>query len=64
MDVRINVTSHWFTLLSKELGSLDVSIIYEADIGHIPPQMQIINGSIGNVEFTDGKAIIGQRLKW
>jgi muramoyltetrapeptide carboxypeptidase len=54
-----------FTLidaLEQGLDSLDVPVIYDADIGHIPPQMQIVNGSIGKVEFTDSKAIICQRL--
>jgi len=55
-----------FTLidaLKQGLGSLDVPVIYDADIGHIPPQMQIVNGSIGKVEFVDGKATVWQTLK-
>lgn len=55
-----------FTLidaLKQGLGSLDVPVLYDADIGHIPPQIQIVNGSIGKVEFTDGKATIRQSLK-
>ncbi|HBR31427.1 MAG TPA: LD-carboxypeptidase [Clostridiales bacterium] len=52
-----------FTLLdalNQGLGSLDVPVIYDADIGHVPPLMQVINGSIGNVEFADGKATVWQ----
>ena len=49
--------------LNQGLGSLNVPVIYDADIGHIPPQMQIINGSIGNVEFADGKATVCQSLE-
>jgi muramoyltetrapeptide carboxypeptidase len=48
--------------LRQGLASLDVPVIYDADIGHIPPQIQIINGSIGRIEFTDGKATIWQSL--
>lgn len=54
-----------FTLtdaLRQGLGSLDVPVIYGADIGHIPPQMQIVNGSIGKVEFSCGKAAVRQKL--
>jgi len=54
-----------FTLidaLKQGLDSLNVPVIYDADIGHIPPQMQIINGSIGKVEFADGKATIWQSI--
>jgi len=52
-----------FTLidaLEQGLGSLNVPVIYDADIGHIPPQMQIVNGAIGKVEFVDGKATVRQ----
>ncbi|BBB89724.1 MAG TPA: hypothetical protein PKA28_12395 [Methylomusa anaerophila] len=31
--------------------------------GRIPPQMQIVNDSIGKVEFTDGKPTVWQRLR-
>lgn len=46
-----------------QLADLNVPVIYGADIGHIPPQMQIVNGSIGKVEFTNGKATVWQSLK-
>jgi len=36
---------------------IDVSI----NAGHIPPQMQIVNGSIGSVVFVDGKAVVKQK---
>jgi muramoyltetrapeptide carboxypeptidase LdcA involved in peptidoglycan recycling len=48
--------------LNQGLGSLDVPVLYDADIGHIPPQMQIINGAIGKVEFADGKVNVRQRF--
>ena len=52
-----------FTLvdaLIHSLGSLNIPVLYDADIGHIPPQMQIINGTHGTIDFSDGKAIIKQ----
>jgi len=52
-----------FTLLdaySQGVGNLNIPTIYDADIGHIPPQMQIVNGSFGKVSFDNGKAIIIQ----
>jgi len=54
-----------FTLtdaLRQGLGSLNIPVIYDADIGHVPPQIQIVNGSMGNVEYNNGKAIIRQSL--
>lgn len=55
-----------FTLIDamkQGLGALNVPILYDADIGHLPPQMQIVNGSIGQVEFADGKATIRQAVE-
>lgn len=53
-----------FTLidaLKQGLDELNIPVIYDADIGHIPPQIQIINGAIGRVEYANGKAIIRQK---
>lgn len=55
-----------FTLIdaySQGVGHLNIPIIYNADIGHIPPQMQIVNGAFGRVEYNRGKAVITQTLK-
>ncbi|MCL2717507.1 MAG: LD-carboxypeptidase [Lachnospiraceae bacterium] len=55
-----------FTLtdaLEKGLSDLGVPVIYDADIGHVPPQIQIVNGAIGRVEFSGGKAVLTQRKK-
>ena len=54
-----------FTLvdaLMQGLGSLDFPVLYDADIGHVPPQIQIVNGAIGRVEFVKGKTKIIQEL--
>ena len=42
---------------------MEVPVIYDADIGYIPSQIQIVNGAIGEVEFADGKATIRQSLR-
>ena len=55
-----------FTLvdaLESGLGSLGVPAIYDADIGHIPPQIQIINGAYGKIDFEHGGATILQEMK-
>ena len=54
-----------FTLtdaLKQGLGNLNVPVLYDADIGHIPPQIQIINGAVGRVDYIDGKATVTQTL--
>jgi len=55
-----------FTLmdaLEGGLGSLRVPVIYGADIGHVPPQMQLINGAYGMVEYEDGGAVVRQEYR-
>lgn len=55
-----------FTLIDamkQGLGDLNVPVLYDADIGHVPPQMQIVNGSMGTVTYADGKATLWQRLE-
>lgn len=41
----------------------DIPYIMDADIGHVNPKMTIINGSIGNVKYKDGKGSIEMSLK-
>jgi muramoyltetrapeptide carboxypeptidase LdcA involved in peptidoglycan recycling len=47
--------------LMQSLGGLSVPVLYDADIGHVPPQMQIVNGAIGKVDFIEGKATLNQK---
>ncbi len=49
--------------IEKSLGDLNVPIIYDVDIGHVPPQLTIINGAFAKVEYNNGKATIIQELK-
>ena len=49
--------------LMSGLGNLDVPVIYDADIGHVPPQMQIINGAYGRVVYENGSATVWQEMR-
>lgn len=40
------------------LGNLNIPIITEADIGHIPPQLAIVNGAILKIISKDGKGVV------
>ncbi len=40
------------------LGNLKIPIIYDADIGHVGPQMAIVNGGIMHITSQDGKGSI------
>jgi muramoyltetrapeptide carboxypeptidase len=49
--------------LQSVLGDSAVPVIYDADIGHRPPQLNLINGSVAEVFFANGKGTIMQELK-
>ena len=44
--VREDYDMKYFEAISKALESLNIPIIYDADIGHVAPQMPIVNGGI------------------
>ncbi len=49
--------------IKSSLAELNVPIIINADIGHKPPQMTIINGAIARIELNAGKGSIEFKLK-
>lgn len=49
--------------IKQSLSELNIPIILEADIGHKPPRMTMINGAIANIESKDGKGKIEFELK-
>lgn len=42
---------------------LNVPIIFDADIGHIPPAMPIISGALSKVSFDDGNLVIDMGIE-
>jgi len=55
-----------FTLidaLENTFNQMEIPVIYDADIGHLIPQIQIVNGSYGTVNYSNGKTSIKQVLK-
>lgn len=49
--------------LYEAFEDLEIPIIIDADIGHKPPQMTIINGAIANIKSEKGKGSIEFQLK-
>ena len=49
--------------LNRVLGDLDLPIILDTDIGHVPPRMTIINGAYTMVYCKDGKGTLEFQLK-
>ena len=53
-----------FEMAVKEaLGKLDIPIILDCDIGHVPPQMPIVNGAILEVMCEKGEGVIKTFLR-
>lgn len=48
--------------IKRALSDLKVPVIYDIDIGHVPPQFIIINGSYATFKYNDGKGILTQKL--
>lgn len=53
--VREDYEMSFETAIGDVIGNLNIPIILDADIGHIPPQMPIVNGSIIEVSCENGK---------
>lgn len=45
------------------LGDLNIPIITKADIGHVPPQLAMVNGAILRITSENGKGIVETYLK-
>ncbi len=48
--------------LEHALGDLAVPVLYDLDIGHVPPQLAVVNGSRATVELTASSATLAQQL--
>ncbi len=48
--------------LKSVLGDLGIPVLYDADIGHRPPQVFLINGAIAEFSYSAGRAQIIQTL--
>lgn len=48
--------------LNSALGDLPVPVLYDLDIGHIPPQLSLVNGALAAVYFQDNAGQVVQAL--
>jgi muramoyltetrapeptide carboxypeptidase LdcA involved in peptidoglycan recycling len=48
--------------VERALKKFNVPIIYDVDIGHVPPQMYIVNGSYAIFEYKSGKGKLIQKM--
>jgi len=56
-----NAMSH-HEVLTHFFSPYNFPVVHDADIGHLPPQMTMINGAMANVTFSDGRLILKQTL--
>lgn len=49
--------------LNKSLNDLEIPVLWNLDLGHISPRMTIINGSLVEINYKDGKGSIEFSLK-
>lgn len=48
--------------VERALKKFNVPIVYNVDVGHVPPQMYFINGAYGIFEYKDGKGKLVQKM--
>ncbi|MBN3786175.1 hypothetical protein G3N94_04600 [Burkholderia sp. Ac-20353] len=48
--------------MQSALGDIRCPVIYDMDIGHVPPQLSLVNGALAQVELHDGHGTIVQWL--
>lgn len=46
--------------LARCLGDLDLPVVFDADVGHVPPQWTLIEGALATLDVEDGVASITQ----
>lgn len=63
MYIREDYEISFETTIKDALGNLNIPIILDADIGHVPPQMPIVNGSILEVTCKNGEGMIKTFLR-
>ncbi|NDL62102.1 S66 family peptidase [Acerihabitans arboris] len=53
---------NYLDALRSSLGDLTVPVLYDVDIGHIPPQISLVNGARAAVLFTENGGSVTQQL--
>jgi muramoyltetrapeptide carboxypeptidase len=48
--------------LLDAVGDLAIPVIYDMDIGHLPPQLILVNGALATVTFSAAERSLTQRL--
>lgn len=57
-----NTRQNYQDALHSALSGLSMPIIYDVDIGHLPPQLSLVNGAFAQVTFANAAGAITQQL--
>lgn len=49
--------------LRSGLAGVHCPLLYDLDIGHLPPQLSLVNGALAKVEFASGSGTITQQFR-
>lgn len=49
--------------LQAVFGEQQIPVIYDVDIGHIPPQLTLVNGAIAHVQSAEGSGTVHQTFR-
>jgi len=63
LNIREDLKISLEEIIEKSIGNLNIPIILDSDIGHVGPQLAIVNGAIINVTSEKGKGKIATKLK-
>lgn len=53
---------HYLDALDASLGHLAVPVLYDVDIGHVPPQLSLVNGALATIDFYEHGGAVSQQL--
>lgn len=53
---------NYLDALITSLADMGIPVLYDVDIGHVPPQLSLINGAIATVQFTESGSLVTQRI--
>lgn len=53
---------NYLDALQSALGDVNIPVLYDVDIGHVPPQMSLVNGAMAWVTFSDNGGSVKQQM--
>lgn len=62
-DSQIEDDLTYLDVLTEHLANKNIPVMYDVDIGHVPPNLTLINGSVAEIRLVNGQGSITQWLK-